>query len=144
VTLAYSTTETAAIGEVTRPTARTGVRPATNPCRENEPMPAIMTVRRSAARTSGARIRTLPDPLPKPPSGPPGEPIIIRHPPKPPEEPEIDDSIDEEDEPEIKQPPEIVPEKPPPPAPWERADRRGRTSARHRCVGKHGGARGVA
>ncbi|HEX2477951.1 MAG TPA: hypothetical protein VHK45_01640 [Geminicoccaceae bacterium] len=85
-------------------------------------MPAIMTARRSGARTRSARIRTLPDPLPKPPGGPPGEPIIIRNPPPPPEEPEIDDS--EDDEPEIRKPPPIGPEQPPPPAPWERADRR--------------------
>jgi hypothetical protein len=28
----------------------------------------------------------------------------------------------EDDDPEIKKPPEIVPEKPPPPAPWDRPD----------------------
>jgi hypothetical protein len=64
----------------------------------------------------------MPDPLPKPPGRPPGEPIIIRNPPRPPEVPEIDGSLDEEDDPEIKKPPEIVPEKPPPPAPWDRPD----------------------
>jgi hypothetical protein len=64
----------------------------------------------------------MPDPLPKPPGRPPGEPIIIKNPPRPPEVPEIDGSLDEEHDPEIKKPPEIVPEKPPPPAPWDRAD----------------------
>ena len=64
--------------------------------------------------------------------------------------PEIDGSLDEEDEPEIEKPPEIVPEKPPPPAPWERADRcarnfqlsamDGRTTVTDRHVGEHGGA----
>ena len=68
-------------------------------------------------------MHTLPDPLPKPPGRAPGEPIIIKDPPRPPEAPEIDGSLDEEDEPEIKKPPDIVPEKPPPPAPWERAGR---------------------
>jgi hypothetical protein len=85
-------------------------------------MQAKTTSRRSAARPSGTRIEALPDPLPKPPGRPPGEPIIIRNPPRPPEVPEIDGSLDEEDEPEIKKPPEIVPEKPPPPLPWERAN----------------------
>ena len=86
-------------------------------------MPEIMTARRSGARSRSARIRTLPDPLPKPPGRAPGEPIIIRNPPRVPEAPEIDGSLDEEDEPDIDQPPEIIPEKRPPPAPWERADR---------------------
>jgi hypothetical protein len=66
----------------------------------------------------------MPDPVPKPPARPPGEPIIIRHPPRPPEAPEVDGSLDEDEpDPEIKKPPEIIPEMPPPPAPWERADR---------------------
>jgi hypothetical protein len=121
-TLAYWAPEIAAIGEVTRPAARTGVCPAT-PCRENEPIHSITASKRPSVRPRRARIEALPDPLPKPPGGPPGEPIIIRHPPQPLEEPEIDGSLDEEDEPEIDQPPGIVPEKPPPPAPWERADR---------------------
>jgi hypothetical protein len=68
-------------------------------------------------------MHALPDPLPKPPGRPPGEPIIIRDPPRPSEVPEIDDSEDENDEPEIRKPPGIVPEKRPPPAPWELADR---------------------
>jgi hypothetical protein len=63
----------------------------------------------------------MPDPLPKPPGRPPGEPIIIKRPPRPAEIPEIDGSLDEDD-PEIKKLPEIVPEKPPPPAPWDRPD----------------------
>jgi hypothetical protein len=64
----------------------------------------------------------MPDPLPKPPGRPPGEPIIIKNPPRPTEVPEIDRSLDEED-PEVKNPPEIVPEKLPPSGPWDRADR---------------------
>ena len=74
-------------------------------------------------RTGRDAIEALPDPLPKPPGRPPGEPIIIRDPPRPSEVPEIDGSLDEEDEPEIEKHPEIIPEKPPPPAPWERAVR---------------------
>jgi hypothetical protein len=87
-------------------------------------MQAFTTSQRSAVRLSSSRIRTLPDPLPKPPGRPPGEPIIIRRPPRLPEAPEVDGSLDEEDEPEIDKPPEIIPEKRPPPAPWERADPR--------------------
>ena len=68
----------------------------------------------------GTIAEAMPDPVPKPPGRPPGEPIIIKNPPRPPEAPEIDGSLDEEDEAEIRTPPEIVPEKPPPPAPWER------------------------
>jgi hypothetical protein len=40
--------------------------------------------------------RAMPDPVHKPPSRPPGEPIIIKNPPRPPEAPEIDRSLDEE------------------------------------------------
>jgi hypothetical protein len=64
----------------------------------------------------------MPDPLPKPPGRPPGEPIIIKNPPRPSEVEEIDGSFDEDDDPEIKKLPDIIPEKPPPPAPWDRAD----------------------
>jgi hypothetical protein len=71
----------------------------------------------------GTVEETMPDRVPKPPDRPPGEPIIIKNPPRPPEAPEIDGSLDEDDEPEIKKLPEIVPEKPPPSAPWDRADR---------------------
>jgi len=76
---------------------------------------------RRAFGTDGDPIEAMPDPLPKPPGRPPGQPIIIREPPRPPEAPEIDRSPDDEDDPEIRKPPEIVPEKSPPPAPWERA-----------------------
>ena len=62
----------------------------------------------------------MPDPLPRPPRRPPGEPIIIRNPPRPPEAPEIDGSLDEEDDPEIGKLPEIGPEMPLPPPPEER------------------------
>ena len=41
----------------------------------------------------------MPDPVPKAPGRPPGEPIIIRNPPRPPEAPEIDRSEDGEDDP---------------------------------------------
>jgi hypothetical protein len=78
--------------------------------------------RPSGRTVPGAIEETMPDPAPKPPGRPPGEPIIIRNPPRPPEVPEIDRSLDEEDDPEIKKPPEGTPEMPPPPAPWERAD----------------------
>jgi hypothetical protein len=37
--------------------------------------------------------------------------------------PEVDGTPDEEDDPEIEKPPEIVPEKLPPPLPWDRAHR---------------------
>ncbi|MGH6898101.1 MAG: hypothetical protein ACREJ5_16400 [Geminicoccaceae bacterium] len=69
----------------------------------------------------GAIQETMPDPLPKPPGRPPAEPIIIRDPSRRPEEPEMDRSPDEEEDPEIKMPPEIIPEMPPPPGPGERA-----------------------
>jgi hypothetical protein len=69
----------------------------------------------------GTIEETMPDPVHKPPGRPPGEPIIVRIPPRTPEAPEIDRDEDEED-PEIKKPPGITPEMPPPPAPWERAD----------------------
>ena len=64
---------------------------------------------------------TMPDPVPKPPGGPPDEPIIIKNPSRPPEKPEIDRSPDQEEEPEIKVPPEIIPEMPPLPGPEEQA-----------------------
>jgi hypothetical protein len=91
--------------------------------------PAGRATRRAAQSRSslqtvcGTIAEAMPDPLPKPPGRAPGEPIIIKNPPWPPETPEIDGSLDEEDEPEIKKPPAVIPEKPPPPAPWERADR---------------------
>jgi hypothetical protein len=77
----------------------------------------------SAVETETTPMETSPDPVPKPPGRAPGEPIIIRNPPRPPEAPEIDRSEDEENDPEIKKPPEIVPEKLPPPLPWDRAHR---------------------
>jgi hypothetical protein len=63
----------------------------------------------------------MPDPVPKPPGRPPAEPIIIKNPSRPPEKPEIDRSPDQEEEPEIKVPPEIIPEMPPLPGPGEQA-----------------------
>jgi hypothetical protein len=67
----------------------------------------------------------MPDSVPKPPRRPPGEPIIIRDPSRPPQAPEIDGSLDEDEEevPEIKRPPEIIPEMPPPPRPGNRRNR---------------------
>lgn len=84
-------------------------------------MEPISIAQRSVVRTDSIPMETLPDPLPKPPGRAPGEPIIIKNPPRPAEVPEIDRPQDEEDDPEMEQPPEIVPEKPPPPAPWDRA-----------------------
>ena len=69
----------------------------------------------------GILKQTMPDPVPKPPGRPPGEPIIIKNPSRPPERPEIDRSPDQEEEPEIKVPPEIIPEMPPLPGPGEQA-----------------------
>jgi hypothetical protein len=46
---------------------------------------------------------------------------VIRIPIRVPEAPEIDGSYEEEDEAEIRKPPVIVPEMPPPPRPEERA-----------------------
>lgn len=86
-------------------------------------MHAIAKATGPAGWRVGVPKESLPDRLPKPPGRPPGEPIIIKRPPRAPEVPEIDGSLDEEDDPEIKKPPGIVPEKPPPPAPWERAGR---------------------
>ena len=69
----------------------------------------------------GTLKETMPDPVPKPPGRPPAEPIIIKDPSRPPEKPEIDRSPDQEEEPEIKVPPEIIPEMPPLPGPGEQA-----------------------
>jgi hypothetical protein len=77
---------------------------------------------RSSVRTMHDIIEeTMPDPVPKPPGRAPAEPIIIRDPTRPAEKPEIDRSPDQEEEPEIKMPPEIIPEMPPPPGPGEQA-----------------------
>ena len=75
--------------------------------------PAVWTVRTGK--------QGLPDPVRRPPGNPPQEPIIIKVPPRLPEVPEIDRSDDEVEEAEIRRPPEIVPELPPPPRPEERA-----------------------
>ena len=69
----------------------------------------------------GTLKETMPDPMPKPPGGPPSEPIIIKNPSRPPEKPEIDRSPDQEEEPEVKLPPESIPEMPPLPGPGEQA-----------------------
>jgi hypothetical protein len=75
-----------------------------------------------AARSARGTINgTMPDPVRRPPGHPPQEPIIIKIPPRLPEAPEIDRSDEEEEETEIRRPPEIVPELPPPPRPEERA-----------------------
>jgi hypothetical protein len=70
-------------------------------------------------------LKTVPDPIPRPPGRAPGEPIIIKDPFRAPDEPDLDRPLDEEDEPEIEKLPGIVPEQPPPPAPWERANHAG-------------------
>ena len=70
----------------------------------------------------GTVEETMPDPLPKPPGRPPGEPIIIKDPSRPPPAPEMERPLnEEEEEAEIKRPPEIIPEMPPPPSPEEQA-----------------------
>jgi hypothetical protein len=84
-------------------------------------MRATAILRKRAARTGSAPVKTLPDPMPRAPGRAPAEPIIIKDPQRPPEVPEIDRPLDEEDEPEIEKLPPIIPDKPPPPAPWERA-----------------------
>jgi hypothetical protein len=77
---------------------------------------------RFAARSAQGRIKeAMPDRIPKPPGRAPGEPIIIKVPSRPPEVPEIDGSLEDEDDLEIRTPPGIVPEMPPPPRPEERA-----------------------
>jgi hypothetical protein len=88
-------------------------------------MQPLVISEHSAVETESTPMETLLDPVPKPPGRAPGEPIIIRHPPGPPrmEIPEIDGTPDEEDDPEIEKPPEIVPEKLPPSLPWDRAHR---------------------
>ena len=86
-------------------------------------MQAIATSLELPHRTVRGMIETMPDPLPKPPGRPPAEPIIIRTPSRLPQAPEVDGSLDEEEEiPEIRRRPEIVPEMPPPPAPEDRVD----------------------
>jgi hypothetical protein len=77
--------------------------------------------RSSVETVHGTVEETMPDPVPKPPGRPPAEPIIIKNPSRPPEKPEIERSSDEEEEPEIKVPPEIIPEMPPLPGPGEQA-----------------------
>jgi hypothetical protein len=75
---------------------------------------------RSSVQTVHGTVKeTMPDPVHKPPGQPPAEPIIIKNPSRPTERPEIDRSPDQE-EPEIKVPPEIIPEMPPLPGPGER------------------------
>ena len=77
--------------------------------------------RSSVQTVHGTLEETMPDPVPKAPGRPPAEPIIIKNPSRPPEKPEIDRSPDQEEEPEIKVPPEIIPEMPPLPGPGEQA-----------------------
>ena len=88
--------------------------------RPGAPHHARLSHSRHSSRSAGTIAEAMPDPVHKPPGRPPGKPIIIKNPPRPPEAPEIDGSLDEGDEAEIRTPPEIVPEKPPPPAPWKR------------------------
>jgi hypothetical protein len=77
--------------------------------------------RSSVETVHGTVEETMPDPVPKAPGRPPAEPIIIKNPSRPPEKPEIDRSPDQEEEPEIKVPPEIIPEMPPLPGLREQA-----------------------
>jgi hypothetical protein len=65
---------------------------------------------RSSVRTMYDIIEdTMAEPVPKPPRRPPAEPIIIKNPFQPAERPEMDRSPDQQDEPEIKVPPESSP-----------------------------------
>jgi hypothetical protein len=91
--------------------------------REGKPMQASAKSPLTVRMVRGIIQETMPGPLPKPPGRPPGEPIIIKNPSRPPEAPEIDGSRDEEEneDPEIKRPPGIIPEMPPPPRPEEEA-----------------------
>jgi hypothetical protein len=75
--------------------------------------------RSSVQTVRGTLEETMPDPVPKAPGRPPAGPIIIKNP--SPERPEIDRSPDQEDEPEIQVPPEIIPEMPPLPGPGGQA-----------------------
>jgi hypothetical protein len=74
--------------------------------------------RSSLQTVYGTIAEAIPNPAPEPPAVRRESRSSSRTPPRPPKAPEIDGSLDEEDEPEIRTPPEIVPEKPPPPAPW--------------------------
>jgi len=66
-------------------------------------MHSVVTAPALAVWRVGAPKQSLPYPVRKPPGRPPGEPIIIiKYPPGLPEVPEIDGSLDEEDDPEIK------------------------------------------
>jgi hypothetical protein len=87
-------------------------------------MPAMEKSVKSIDRmVHGLIDEMMPDSVPKPPRRPPGEPIIIRDPSGPAEALEIDGFLDEDEEevPEIKRSPEIIPEMPPPPRPGEQA-----------------------
>ena len=77
--------------------------------------------RSSVQTVHGTLEETIPDPVPKAPGRPPAEPIIIKNPSGPLERPEIDRSPDQEDEPEIQVPREIIPEMPALPGPGEQA-----------------------
>ena len=77
--------------------------------------------RSSVQTVHGVLKETMPDPVPEPPGRPPPEPNIIKNRARPAERPEIDRSPDQEDEPEIKMPHEIMPEMPPLPGPGEQA-----------------------
>ena len=87
--------------------------------------------RSSVETVHGTVEETMPDPVPKPPGRPPAEPIIIKNPSRPAEKPEVDRSPDQ-DEPEIKVPPEIIPEMPSLPGLEEQAASTWSPSALHR------------
>jgi hypothetical protein len=71
--------------------------------------PRTAQSRSSLQSVCGTIAEAMPDPVPKPPGRPPGEPIIIKNPPRPPEAPDINGSLDEEDDADIRIPPEIAP-----------------------------------
>ena len=75
------------------------------------------------SETTSMSHAMVPGSLPRPPSRPPVEPIIIRTPPRPREDLEIErpDDMDEDKSGEIRRPPPWVPDQPPPAPPEERA-----------------------
>ena len=75
--------------------------------------------------TTPTLLGMAPGSLPRPPSRPPMEPIIIRTPPRPREDLEIErpDDMDEDKSSEIRPPPPCVPDQLPPAPPEERAIR---------------------
>lgn len=78
----------------------------------------------AAGALRGAIEQKMSNSLPRPPKRPPGEPIIIKDPSRQPDAPEVDRPVNEdedEEDVEIRRPPENIPDMPPPPGPEERA-----------------------